>query len=309
MNQNQFLIFNVLYSLSIEFVRIDYAFKSCFLHKKRIHFFCIFTLLKTISMLENRKPYDFPEEELKQDYKGYTTEDHEVWSILYKQQMDALKGIATKDFFKGLELCGFASNAIPHIEKVNENLIKATGWQVYIVPGLIADKPFFEFLANKKFPVTTWIRKKEELEYLEEPDMFHDVFAHVPLLSIQNFVDFVQGLAIIALKYIDNSEAIEFLSRLYWFTVEFGLMHEDQLLKIYGAGILSSIGESEYSIHNKNIPRYAYDVKKIMQTPYYKHDFQKQYFVIENFKQLFNSINQVEEILLEELSNTKPSSI
>ena len=135
---------------------------------------------------------------------------------------------------------------------------------------VIADKPFFQYLANKRFPVTTWIRKKEELEYREEPDMFHDVCAHVPLLSIQSFVDFVQGIAQIALKHIENPEAIELISRLYWFTVEFGLINEDGHLRIYGAGILSSIGESDFSVHDKDVPRYPYDVRKIFQTPFYK---------------------------------------
>ena len=253
-------------------------------------------------MLENKKPYDFPTNELVQEYDKYTSDDHEVWNILFSQQMRELKEDATKDFFKGLELCGFENDKIPHIASVNENLKKATGWRTYIVPGLIADKPFFQYLANKRFPVTTWIRKKEELEYLEEPDMFHDVFAHVPLLSIQSFVDFVQGIAKIALKHIENPEAVELISRLYWFTVEFGLINEDNHLKIYGAGILSSIGESDYSVHDKDVPRYPYDVRKIFQTPYYKHDFQKQYFVIDSYEQLFESLNHVEEILLEELN-------
>ncbi len=253
-------------------------------------------------MLENKKPYDFPTNKLVQEYDKYTSEDHEVWNILFSQQMKELKENATKDFFKGLELCGFQNDKIPHIASVNENLKNATGWRTYIVPGLIADKPFFQYLANKRFPVTTWIRKKEELEYLEEPDMFHDVFAHVPLLSIQSFVDFVQGIAKIALKHIENPEAVELISRLYWFTVEFGLINEDGHLKIYGAGILSSIGESDYSVHDKEVPRYSYDVRKIFQTPFYKHDFQKQYFVIDSYEQLFESLNHVEEILMEELN-------
>jgi phenylalanine-4-hydroxylase len=252
-------------------------------------------------MLENRKPYDFPTEPMEQNYEKYTATDHEVWNILYGRQMEALTSVATKEFFEGLKLCGFESDKIPHIDSVNKNLGKATGWQVYIVPGLIADKPFFELLANKYFPVTTWIRKMEELEYLEEPDMFHDVFAHVPLLSIQPFVDFLQGLSAIALKHIENPDAVELLSRLYWFTVEFGLIKEEGKLKIYGAGILSSIGESQYSVFDEKVPRYKFDVRHIMQTPYYKHDFQKQYFVIDSYEQLFNSVKQIEQILDEEL--------
>ena len=191
------------------------------------------------------------------------------------------------------------SDKIPYIKLVNENLKKSTGWRTYIVPGLIADKPFFQYLANKRFPVTAWIRKKEELEYLEEPDMFHDIFAHVPLLSIQSFVDFVQGLANIALKHIDNADAVEYISRIYWFTVEFGLIREEGHIKIYGAGILSSIGESDFSVHDKEVPRHPYDVRMVMNTPFYKHDFQKQYFVIESYEQLFHSLKEIEQVLEE----------
>jgi len=252
-------------------------------------------------MLENKQPYDFPTNKLIQEYDKYSDEDHEVWSILYAQQMRELQEDATKDFFEGLKLCGFESDRIPHIKTVNDNLQKATGWRTYIVPGLIADKPFFQYLANKRFPVTTWIRKKEELDYLEEPDMFHDVFAHVPLLSIQSFVDFVQGLAKIALKHIDNPTAVECISRIYWFTVEFGLIREEGHLKIYGAGILSSSGESHFSVHDKKVPREPYDVRTVMHTPYYKHDFQKQYFVIESYEQLFRSLKEIEQVLEEEI--------
>jgi phenylalanine-4-hydroxylase len=252
-------------------------------------------------MLENKQPYDFPTNKLVQEYDKYTDEDHEVWGILYAQQMQELKEDATKDFFEGLKLCGFESDKIPLIKTVNENLDKSTGWRTYIVPGLIADKPFFQYLANKRFPVTTWIRKKEELEYLEEPDMFHDIFAHVPLLSIQSFVDFVQGLAKIALKHIDNPDAVEFIGRIYWFTVEFGLILEEGQIKIYGAGILSSSGESDYAVHDKAVPRLAYNVRTIMLTPYYKHDFQKQYFVIDSYEQLSLSLKEIEQVLEEEI--------
>ena len=252
-------------------------------------------------MLENKKPYDLPANKLIQEYDKYSADDHEVWKTLYSRQMVELKENATKDFFKGLKLCGFESNKIPQIKTVNQNLIAATGWRTYVVPGLIADKPFFQYLANRRFPVTTWIRKKNELEYLEEPDMFHDVFAHVPLLSIQSFVDFVQGLAKIALKHIENPHAVEMISRLYWFTVEFGLIKEEGQIKIYGAGILSSIGESDFAVQDKDVPRHPYDVRHIVQTPFYKHDFQKQYFVIDSYDQLYESLAQIENIINEEL--------
>ncbi|MCV9387994.1 phenylalanine 4-monooxygenase [Reichenbachiella ulvae] len=253
-------------------------------------------------MLENRTPYEFPTEAMRQEYDSYTEEHFEVWRLLYEKQMDVLKNRASEAYFEGLKVCGFTANKIPVLDHVNENLMAATGWQLYVVPGLIADKPFFEFLHNKHFPVTTWLRKLEQLEYLEEPDMFHDVFGHVPLLSNPHFSEFMKGLAAISLKHINNPDAIELMSRLYWFTVEFGLIKENNQIKIYGAGIASSPGESVYSIEDPNVPRIPYDVKTILQTPFYKHDFQKQYFVIDSYEQLFDSLDELDRCI-EEMAN------
>tara|TARA_B110000037_G_C17124636_1_gene507494 strand:- start:3547 stop:4329 length:783 start_codon:yes stop_codon:yes gene_type:complete len=252
-------------------------------------------------MLENREAYDFPEEEMTQEYDKYTDKDQRIWHILFEKQQLVLEDKASKFFLNGIDICGFKTEAIPEVKKINKNLIKATGWEMYVVPGLIADKPFFEFLANKKFPVSTWIRSVKELEYLEEPDMFHDFYGHVPLLSNQDFVNYIETLAKIALKHIENPYAIELISRLYWFTVEFGLIKEDDKLKIYGAGILSSQSESFFSVTNTGVPRYRFDLRHILKTPFYKHDFQRQYFVINSYEQLYKSLKYLEPILLEEL--------
>lgn len=252
-------------------------------------------------MLKNREAYKLPEGEQKQEYEKYTDIDQKIWHVLFEKQQLVLADKASKDFLDGIEICGFNSLEIPKVEIINSNLVKATGWKMYVVPGLVADKPFFEYLASKKFPVSTWIRSVKELEYLEEPDMFHDFYGHVPLLSKQDFVDFIEELAKIALRYIDNPYAVELISRLYWFTVEFGLIKEDGKLKIYGAGILSSPSESFFSVNNKAVPRYRFDLQHILKTPYYKHDFQKQYFVIDSYEQLFKSLKYLEAILLEEL--------
>jgi len=252
-------------------------------------------------MLKNREAYKFPDKELSQNYQNYTEIDQKIWHVLFEKQQLVLDDKASKDFLDGIKICGFNSSKIPDVEAINKNLVKATGWEMYVVPGLVADKPFFEFLASKKFPVATWIRSVKELEYLEEPDMFHDFYGHVPLLSNQSFVDFIEELAKMALKYIDNPYAVELISRLYWFTVEFGLIKENGKLKIYGAGILSSPSESFYSVNNKEVPRYRFDLRHILKTPYYKHDFQKQYFVINSYEQLYKSLKYLEDILLEEL--------
>ena len=171
------------------------------------------------------------------------------------------------------------------------------------MPGIVNDDLFFKQLANRLFPATTWLRKMEELDYLEEPDMFHDVFAHVPLLTNQAFVDFLQALSKIALKHVGDSWAIELLSRIYWFTVEFGLISEQGKTRIYGAGILSSAGETAYSLSDKP-QHHAYDVAQILDSPYRKDTFQTQYFIIDSYEQLYASIGEVEEELEKRLKNT-----
>lgn len=227
-----------------------------------------------------------------QDYSKYTAEDHEVWSILYEEQMKHLPALAAKDYLLGLKKCGFMPHRVPDFSEVNKALAEATGWQIYVVPGLIDNKPFFEHLSRKEFPATTWLRSMEQLKYLEEPDMFHDTFGHIPLLSVQFFCDYLQGLSEIILDHIDNEWAVEMMARLYWYTVEFGLIREIGELKIYGAGILSSSGESKFSVSNEanHLP---YDPAYIMSIPYIKDKYQAQYFVINSYKELFDSLDDI----------------
>ena len=231
-----------------------------------------------------------------QDYRKYTAEDHEVWSILYRRQIKNLPPIATQAYLDGIKKCGFVADHVPNFAEVNKALDKATGWKIYVVPGLIDNKPFFEHLSRKEFPATTWLRSKAQLDYLEEPDMFHDTFGHIPLLSEQFFVDYLQGLSEIILDHIDDPEAVERMARLYWYTVEFGLIKESEEIKIYGAGILSSAGESLYSLSDEatHVP---YDPAVIMDTPYIKDKYQAQYFVIDSYEQLFNSLSDIKRLL------------
>lgn len=231
---------------------------------------------------------------MKQQYELYTAENHEVWSILFGRQMENLKGRANAAYIEGIELAGFEPDRIPKFSEVNERLAKLTGWSIYEVPGIVADDHFFELLAEKKFPATTWIRKMSELEYLEEPDMFHDVFGHVPLLVNQSYVDFLQGISHIALKHIQNPWAVELMSRLYWFTIEFGLIKEQERNEIYGAGILSSIGESVYSLESAVPKRKEFDIQAIFDSPYIKEKFQVEYYIIESFEQLYHSVDAIE---------------
>lgn len=230
---------------------------------------------------------------MRQEYDKYTDEDHLVWSLLYKEQMEHLPAIAAKDYLDGCNRVQFTENKIPRFDVVNEILETLTGWNVYAVPGLIDNKPFFEHLANREFPAATWMRRMDQLKYIQEPDMFHDVFGHVPLLSEPFFCDYLQGLSRIALMYIENETAIELIARIYWYTVEFGLIVEDGKLKIYGAGILSSPGESQFSVSEKatHVP---FEIQTILDTPYIKDKYQAQYFVIFSYEQLFNALPDIE---------------
>lgn len=233
-----------------------------------------------------------------QEYDKYTEEDNKVWRLLHDRQSKILPGRASQAYMDGVNLIGFTRDDIPRFEDMNAALNNATGWGLVVVPGLIDNKPFFEYLKNSLFPATTWFRKLEEIDYLEEPDMFHDIFGHVPLLANKDFCSFLSGLSEIALRHIDNPWAVEVLSRLYWYTVEFGLIrNEEGKLEIYGAGILSSAGESVYSLDDDTPSRYDFDVERIMRTPYIKDKFQEHYFVIDSYKQLYDSVPEAERVL------------
>ena len=244
-----------------------------------------------------------------QEYDKYTAEDHKVWSLLYAAQMQHLPAIATQAYLDGIRKVQFVPDKVPRFSVINEELVNGTGWEVYVVPGLIDNKPFFEHLSRREFPATTWLRKLSQLEYIEEPDMFHDVFGHVPLLSEQFFCDYLEGLSNIALRYIDNPTAIELVARIYWFTVEFGLIKESNSIKIYGAGILSSPGESLFSV-SEAATHVPFDIQTVLDTPYIKDKFQAKYFVVESYKQLFDSLDEIGEriaVYVEEGIEVMPS--
>lgn len=237
---------------------------------------------------------------MQQVYDNYTEEDNEVWKILFERQIKNLPTAATREYMIGLEKINFTADRIPNFVETNKILKSLTDWELVAVEGIVDDRLFFELMSQRKFPATTWLRKMSELDYLEEPDMFHDVFAHVPLLTNQPFVDFLEALSKIGFKHADNPVAIDLLSRVYWFTVEFGLIKEPEGLRIYGAGVLSSAGETEYSLSKEPL-HFAYSVDQMLNTPYRKDIFQDRYFVIDSFEQLFESIGEVEALLDEKL--------
>lgn len=238
---------------------------------------------------------------MEQIYSHYTEEDFEVWKLLFDQQIRWLPTHASKTYLEGLKTAHFETGRIPDFSITNQILKRTTGWQLVVVPGIVPDYTFFELMANRRFPATSWLRKRKELDYLEEPDMFHDVFAHVPLLTNQHFVNFLEELSKIGLKYVKNNYAIQILSRVYWFTVEFGLIQEEKGLRIYGAGILSSNGETRFSLSD-NPPKYPFDIEHIMNTPYKKDVFQSEYFVIKSYEQLYESIPAIKRVLSKKVS-------
>ncbi len=220
-----------------------------------------------------------------QDYAAYTAADHDTYRRLYERQRALLPGLASQAFIDALPSLG-ASDRIPRFAEVNERLYKATGWELVGVPGLIPEVPFFTLLANRKFPVTDWIRKPEEFEYIVEPDIFHDLFGHVPLLFNPVFADYVQRYGQGGLK-AQGLGSCEMLSRLYWYTIEFGLIREAGQLRAYGAGILSSSGELAYSVQSPEPQRIPLQLERTMRTRYKIDTYQQTYFVIDSFEQLF----------------------
>lgn len=242
-----------------------------------------------------------------QIYSNYTEHDFLVWKTLFNRQMEILNPIVSGEYLKALNDVGFRNDKIPDFSEVNNLLTPLTGWNLKVVPNISPQKEFFEFLSQKKFTATCWLRTMEQLDYLEEPDMFHDVFGHVPLLSNKEYVNFFKGMSDIALKYIDNPKAIELLGRMYWFTIEFGLIKENDKLKIYGAGIISSMGETKHCLSEQAI-HHDFDVRTIFNTNFRNDIIQERYFVIEAFQQLFESLKDVETILVEELKKEEQLS-
>ena len=230
---------------------------------------------------------------LTQQYHLYTSTEQATWFVLYNRQLEAVKKFAYSNFMPGIRQLGFTANAIPNFDLVNKRLSNTTGWSLYAVPGLIENQFFFEQIHEKKFGATTWMRKPEQIDYLEEPDMFHDVFGHVPLLADPLICDFLYRLASVAKRCHYKEEVIEAIARIYWYTIEFGLVKENDELKIYGAGILSSIGETSYCLSEK-ATLVPFDLEQILQTPYIKDSFQEKYFVLESMKQLKDILSELE---------------
>lgn len=220
-----------------------------------------------------------------QNWERFTREEHAVWDTLFERQSKQLPGRAVDAFIEGLDVLHLSRPGIPNFTELSNVLMKATGWQVVAVPGLVPDDVFFDHLANRRFPAGNFIRKPEELDYLQEPDVFHDVFGHVPLLANPVFADYMQAYGEGGLRSLEFG-AIHKLARLYWYTVEFGLIREKGDLKLYGAGIVSSHGESEFALDSASPNRLGFDLLRVMRTKYRIDDYQQTYFVIDSFEGL-----------------------
>lgn len=226
-----------------------------------------------------------------QGWENYSAEDHAIWRQLFDRQARLLPGRVVPEFLEGLEFLAVAADGIPDFRRLNELLGKATGWAIVAVPGLVPDEIFFDHLANRRFPATNWIRSRAQLDYLEEPDLFHDVFGHVPLLANPVFADYMQAYGKGGLRACGKG-ALQYLARLYWYTVEFGLITTDEGLRIYGAGIVSSKTESKFCLESASPNRIGFDLERVMSTRYRIDDFQESYFVIKSFKHLFDATAQ-----------------
>lgn len=228
-----------------------------------------------------------PDWTIDQGWSSYTAAQHAVWKTLFERQTRLLPGRACDEFVQGMQDLPIAADRIPDFEALSEVLMRRTGWQVVAVPGLVPDEVFFEHLANRRFPAGNFIRRADQLDYLEEPDVFHDVFGHVPMLMNPALADYIQAYGEGGLR-AQRLGTLHQLARVYWYTVEFGLVRQREGLRIYGAGIASSFTESVFALDDPSPNRIAFALERVMRTRYRIDDFQEAYFVIRDLDQLLD---------------------
>ncbi|HZK90859.1 MAG TPA: phenylalanine 4-monooxygenase [Stellaceae bacterium] len=221
-----------------------------------------------------------PDWTIDQGWEAYTAAEHGVWRTLYERQANLLPGRACAEFLAGMQALAIGADAIPDFHRLSDALMPRTGWRVVAVPGLVPAEIFFEHLANRRFPAGQFIRRPDQLDYIEEPDVFHDVFGHVPMLMHPALADYLQAYGEGGLR-AQRLGALDQLSRVYWFTVEFGLLAQDESLRIYGSGIVSSHAEARFALDSPSPNRLGFDLARVMRTRYRIDDFQESYFVID----------------------------
>ena len=223
-----------------------------------------------------------------QNWEAFSADEHALWDILFARQSAMLPGRAADAFLRGLDVLRLSKSGIPDYRELNARLMMATGWQVVAVPGLVPDAVFFDHLANRRFPAGNFIRRPDQIDYLQEPDVFHDVFGHVPMLADPVFADYMVAYGKGGLRSL-GFNALDHLARLYWYTVEFGLIQQADGLRIYGAGIVSSFGESVFALDSDSPNRIGFDLMRVMRTRYKIDDFQQSYFVVDSLEQLLKT--------------------
>ena len=228
-----------------------------------------------------------------QHWERFTPAEHAVWDLLFARQTAALKGRAVSDFFRGLDVLHLSRPGIPEFDELNERLYARTGWTVVSVPGLVPDDVFFDHLSKRRFPAGNFIRAASSLDYIEQPDVFHDVYGHVPMLAQPAVADFMQAMGAAGLAALEAG-ALHRLARLYWYSVEFGLALEDGESRIYGAGLLSSFGESRFALDDPKPRRSPFDLKQVLRTRYRSDAFQQAYFVIPSFAALLRLLEEAD---------------
>ncbi|MCK8455854.1 MULTISPECIES: phenylalanine 4-monooxygenase [Sphingomonas] len=230
-------------------------------------------------------PEGAPDWTIPQNWAAYTAEDHATWDTLFARQSKLLPGRASNAWLRGLDVLKLSKPGIPDFEELSERLTKLTGWSVVAVPGLVPDDVFFDHMANRRFVAGNFIRRPNQLDYLQEPDVFHDVFGHVPMLADPVFADYLAAYGRGGQRAL-GLDALKYLGRLYWYTVEFGLIAEPEGLRIYGSGIVSSYAETRFALDDPSPNRIALDLARVMRTEYRIDDFQQNYFVIPSFDEL-----------------------
>lgn len=240
-----------------------------------------------LDSLRARHPEIRSDYTIDQHWERYSAVQHGVWQTLFEHQAKVLPGRACDEFLSGLRKLALVSDRIPDFARLSDDLEKLTGWRVVAVPSLVPDDVFFEHLANRRFPAGQFIRRPDQLDYIEEPDVFHDVFGHVPMLAHPVFADYMQAYGKGGQRALSEFGALKNLARLYWYTVEFGLIESSKGLRIYGSGIVSSRAESIYAVESPSPNRIAFDLERVMRTDYRIDDFQESYFVIPSFDELF----------------------
>lgn len=235
-------------------------------------------------------------------WEDFTQDEHDLWRFLFERQLSIFDGRVVQEHIDSLNRLNISSHRIPKFSEISAILKEHTGWEVVAVPGLVPDEIFFKLLLAKKFPSTCFLRTKEQIDYLQEPDIFHDIFGHVPLLVLPVFANYMEKFAEIALKALSRGD-LKRASRIYWYTIEFGLLQTSKGLRTYGAGIVSSFKETIYCVEDLHPKRIPFSLERVMRTDYRIDDLQENYFVIQSYEELFNGALGDHTALLDKISD------